>query len=98
MLGLGDSNYSKFQGAPRFLDDRVSTIGGKCFEPRTEADEATSLEIVIEPWLETIGGKLYNQILKVLKMTEEERQAMISASAEPEQGRSTVQQAAQSND
>ena len=55
VLGLGDSNYSKYQGAPRFLDQRVRMLGANSFSQRTEADEATSLELVIEPWLESIA-------------------------------------------
>ena len=62
VLGLGDSNYSKFQGAPRYLDQRVKMLGATQFKQRTEADDATSLELVIEPWLETIGGVLANQV------------------------------------
>ena len=58
VLGLGDSNYSKYQGAPRFLDARLKMLGATCFSPRVEADEATSLEVVIEPWLESIGDLL----------------------------------------
>lgn len=58
ILGLGDTNYSKFQGAPRYLDARVKMLGATCFKPRTEADEATSLEIFIEPWLESIQEEL----------------------------------------
>ena len=33
-------------------------LGATSFFERTEADEATSLELVIEPWLEKIGGLL----------------------------------------
>jgi methionine synthase reductase len=51
ILGLGDSNYSKYQGAPRFLDDALHRLGGTSFYKRGEADEATSLEIVVEPWI-----------------------------------------------
>lgn len=72
VLGLGDSNYSKYQGAPRFLDARLQMLGATCFSPRVEADEATSLELVIEPWLETIGGILSTQALKVRQMADEE--------------------------
>ena len=61
MLGLGDSNYSRYQGAPRFLDARLKMLGATCFSPRVEADEATSLETVIEPWLETIGDLIATQ-------------------------------------
>ena len=58
VLGLGSSDYSKYQGAPRFLDTRLKMLGASSFHPRAEADEATSLETVIEPWLESIGSLL----------------------------------------
>jgi len=51
ILGLGDSNYSKYQGAPRFLDDALHKLGATSFYQRGEADEATSLELVVEPWI-----------------------------------------------
>ena len=70
LLGLGDSNYSKYQGAPRYLDDKLKLIGAQPFQDRTEADEATSLELVIEPWLESIADQLREQIEK-LKSTPE---------------------------
>ena len=58
ILGLGSSDYSHFQGAPRFLDERLACLGGKRFYNRAEADEATSLEIIIEPWMEGLPSSL----------------------------------------
>ena len=72
ILGLGSSDYSHFQGAPRFLDDRLACLGGKRFYTRAEADEATSLEIVIEPWIEGLPTAL-RDIVKELKSFGQEK-------------------------
>lgn len=65
ILGLGDSNYSKFQGAPRYLDTTLSKLGAQKFYYRGEADEATSLELVVEPWLEEVTFAIDTQIKKL---------------------------------
>ena len=39
---------------------------------RTEADEATSLELVIEPFLETIGANLVKQVKALKALSTEE--------------------------
>ena len=58
ILGLGDSNYSKFQGTPRYIDSTMSKLGAHKFYHRGEADEATSLELVVEPWLEGVWSAI----------------------------------------
>ena len=40
-------------------------LGANSFSQRTEADEATSLELVIEPWLESIADQLRDEIGKL---------------------------------
>lgn len=77
VLGLGSSDYSKYQGAPRYLDERVGMLGATKFMERTEADEATSLELVIEPFLESIAAKLVDQVKAVKAITTEVRQAKL---------------------
>lgn len=62
ILGLGDSNYSKYQGAPRYLDTTLLKLGAQKFYYRGEADEATSLELVVEPWLEGVISAIDKQI------------------------------------
>ena len=52
LLGLGDSNYSKYQGNPRWVWDSLIQLGARSWYKRGEADEATSLELVVEPWIE----------------------------------------------
>lgn len=66
MLGLGSSDYSKFQGAPRYLDEKLKHLGAQTFYYRAEADEATSLEIEVEPWLEGVGKAVLDQ-LEIIK-------------------------------
>ncbi|CDW81838.1 UNKNOWN [Stylonychia lemnae] len=71
VLGLGDSNYSKFQGAPRFLDSKLKQLGAQTFYDRAEADEATSLELVVEPWLEGLNDSINSIIRKIKKFDQE---------------------------
>jgi methionine synthase reductase len=65
MLGLGDTNYSKFQGNPKFVFGKLKDFGANFFYQRGEADEATSLEAVIEPWLEGLDEALRTKIKEV---------------------------------
>jgi len=62
MLGLGDTNYSKYQGAPIFIWNGLTKLGAHPFYVRGEADEATSLELGVEPWLEGLP----EEVIKVL--------------------------------
>lgn len=55
ILGLGDSNYSKYQYIPRQIDEYMTKLGAGKFYPKGEADEAYGLENVVEPWI----NKLY---------------------------------------
>jgi sulfite reductase alpha subunit-like flavoprotein len=58
MLGLGSSDYSKYQGNPRYVYQSLTSIGANFFYYRGEADEAISLEETIEPWLEGLHSNL----------------------------------------
>jgi len=51
ILGLGDSNYSKYQYIPRQIDEYMGKLGAKKFYVKGEADEAYGLESVVEPWI-----------------------------------------------
>jgi methionine synthase reductase len=53
VLGLGDTNYDKFCHMGKSIDIRMSDLGGKCVLPIACADEATGLESVVDPWIET---------------------------------------------
>jgi sulfite reductase alpha subunit-like flavoprotein len=61
VLGLGDSNYSKYQYIPRQLDEYFSKLGAQRFYKKGEADDAYGLEMVVEPWIEG----LYKEIEKL---------------------------------
>lgn len=54
ILGLGDSNYSRYQYIPRQIDEIFTKLGAKKFYPKAEADEAYGLESVVEPWVEKL--------------------------------------------
>ncbi len=54
------------------------------FMERTEADEATSLELVIEPFLESIATKLVEQVKAVKAITAEVRQTKLEVQPQSE--------------
>ena len=54
ILGLGDTNYNQFCNAPKALHRRLTELGARTFYPPDWADDGTSLEIVVEPWLENL--------------------------------------------
>lgn len=58
MLGLGSTDYSKYQHIPRFIDQKMELLGAKKYYHRGEADDATSLELVVEPWLEGLQQEM----------------------------------------
>merc|ERR1712137_18136 len=58
ILGLGDSNYSSFQGAPRSLHKMMTTLGANYFHPREEIDEVKGVEEFVEKWIETLWDPL----------------------------------------
>lgn len=90
ILGLGDSNYSKYQGAPRALDAALQKLGAHAFYPRGEADEATSLELVVEPWLEKLPQALKKEAARLKSLCKNEVERMLTPvvieekAAEPE--------------
>jgi len=63
ILGLGDTNYNQFCNGPKNLRRRLKELGGVEIYPPGWADDGVGLEIVVEPWLET----LYPTISKLLK-------------------------------
>ena len=50
LLGLGSTDYSTFMGAPTFIHKTLTHLKATFFYQFGKADEATSLEKVIEPW------------------------------------------------
>jgi len=60
LLGLGDSNYSTYQGAPKKLEKFLLNLGAKKILETGAADDQVGLELVVEPWCE----KLYEYLAK----------------------------------
>ena len=54
VLGLGDTNYDQFCATGKAVDKKMQELGGTRAKDLACADEATGLEDVVEPWLETI--------------------------------------------
>lgn len=52
LLGLGDSNYSKFMFIPRLIYENLIRLDCQLFFNKREADEAYGLEEVVEPWID----------------------------------------------
>ncbi|MFH4974200.1 hypothetical protein AB6A40_000909 [Gnathostoma spinigerum] len=59
LLGLGDTNYTHFQGAPKQVERSLLELGAKKLIDRGEADEQVGLELGVEPWLD----KLFNALI-----------------------------------
>lgn len=58
VLGLGDTNYDQFCAMGKLIDKSLNTMGGHRAKSLACADEATGLEDVVEPWLETVVQEL----------------------------------------
>jgi len=65
VLALGDTNYDKFCASGKIIDRKMNELGGKRARKLTMADEATGLEDVVDPWLETIMKDVENNCGRV---------------------------------
>ena len=54
VLGLGDTNYDKFCAVGKLADKKMLELGGTRAKALGLADEATGLEDVVEPWVESV--------------------------------------------
>ena len=71
ILGLGDSNYSTFQGGPKTIERLMKKLGAKAFYPRGEADEQLGLENIVEYWIEGLFSILQYEV-EQLKLVQRE--------------------------
>mmetsp|Transcript_22287 Transcript_22287/g.52475 ORF Transcript_22287/g.52475 Transcript_22287/m.52475 type:complete len:996 (+) Transcript_22287:157-3144(+) len=64
VLGLGDTNYDQFCATGKSIDKSLNALGGHRAKPLACADEATGLEDVVEPWLDTVVQDLAKACLE----------------------------------
>ena len=62
LLGLGSTDYSTFLGVPIFIHKSLTNLGAHFFYKFGKADEATSLEIGIEPWIDGLWDALQEEM------------------------------------
>eukprot|EP00978_Attheya_sp_CCMP212_P018204 scaffold49502_cov53-Attheya_sp.AAC.5 len=60
VLALGDTNYDQFCAIGREIDKKLIELGGTRAKPLGMADEATGLEDVVEPWVNTVLQDITN--------------------------------------
>jgi len=63
-LALGDTNYSTFCGGGKKVYQKLLDLGAKEFYPKGMADDGTSLDKVVEPWIEGLWEPLENICLQ----------------------------------
>lgn len=74
LLGLGDSNFSTFQGGPKTLNSLLESVGAEAFHPRGIADEASGLSKGVEQWLSGLWTPLRREIETVAGGTQVRRE------------------------
>lgn len=65
ILGLGDSNYSTFQGGPKTVEKHLKRLGACEFYGRGEADEQMGLENTVEYWIDSLWGILEHEVAQL---------------------------------
>ncbi|PIO55812.1 flavodoxin, partial [Teladorsagia circumcincta] len=74
LLGLGDSNYSTFQGVPTKIEKRLKFLGATPIVETGHADDQVGLELVVEPWIE----KLFQVLVQRFNLNPEVLQRLTS--------------------
>ena len=52
ILGLGDSNYTKYQNVSRTIQKRFIDAGAQLFYDSAEADEVNGIEDILDTWID----------------------------------------------
>ena len=81
VLGLGSTDYSKYQAIPRFIDQKLGQLGATKFYYRAEADDATGLEAEVEPWLEGLQPAVDKCLKQIRSMPDAELAELMKESA-----------------
>eukprot|EP00898_Chlorokybus_atmophyticus_P003130 jgi/Chlat1/3818/Chrsp26S03971 len=75
VLGLGDSNYTKFMHIPRVFKKRLEALGATCFYPCQEADEVEGLEDIVDKWIQELWPALHKAVQSAGKSLANEQSA-----------------------
>ena len=62
LLGLGDSNFSTFQGGPKTLNGLLENLGAQEILPRGVADESSGIQKAVDRWLPDLWTALKREI------------------------------------
>ena len=54
VMGLGNSNYTKYQYIPRVLEQMLVKLGGIVFMKKEEIDDAFDMEEAVDKWIEKL--------------------------------------------
>ena len=65
VLGLGDSNYTRFAHVPRVLKGRFLDLGAAPFYDCLDADEVDGLEDIVERWVGGLWAPLQRAMLGI---------------------------------
>jgi NADPH-ferrihemoprotein reductase len=82
VLGLGDSNYTRFCAVPRTFRKRLAELGATPFYKAADCDEVDGLEDAIDEWVDGLWPQLKQQL--TARLPGGEQQVLQNGSAKPE--------------